>query len=163
MYLIEDILSLRASDVVWPDVPHEQVVVSAASDENFASLGECLGQGLAVSDHLPGVVSECFRGNFLKLDTDGCNVSVVWAALQLGEDCEVDSFFVFLAVEDEGGSGATEGFVSSGGHDIRVLEGGGQETTGNETASMCDVGEQKGADFVANRAETCVVEVTRVT
>ena len=75
---------------------------------------------------------------------------------------EVLRLLVILAEEDETSARATEGLVCRSGDDITVLEGVRELTSGDETASVGDVGHKERAVLVRSFPEGLVVPITRV-
>src|SRR6185369_6869610 len=102
---------------------------------------------------------------------------VVGATLVAREDGEVDGALKVveslstslgvdgadtLAEEDHGTTGATERLVSSGGDNVGVLEGSGDDLSGNETRDVSHINNEVSTDRVSDLAHALVVNETAV-
>lgn len=151
--------------------------VSAVRDELVAHGLELVLKSLGIVNHLLLVGLELGSVGLLESNSKRRDGVVVRATLVTGEDGEVDGILKLvqnllaslgvdrahtLAEEDHGTTRTTEGLVGSGGHDIGVLEGRGDDAGGDETGNVGDINNQVGADRVSDLAHASIVDQAAV-
>ena len=159
------LLELGSGDALGLEVPEDEVVVGAPRGDGAAQVGELGGQGLGVLPDLLGVDLELRGHDLLELGGDSCDLVLVRAALEGGEDGLVNLGLEtprVLAEEDHSGAGTAEGLVRGGGDDVAVLEGAGLLAGGDEAGDVRHVHEEEGAVGVGDLAELGVVPVAGV-
>jgi hypothetical protein len=175
--LLEDGLDARAVELDGLEVDEHHMVVSAASDERIAELGEGNLESLRVGDNLFLVGLEVVGLGLLEGHGEGGDGVVVGASLVAGEDGEVDGALEVvegllaglcvrlahsLAEEDHGTARATERLVGGGGDDVAVGEGRLVHAGGDETGDVGHVHEEIGTDLVGDLAHAGVVDLAAV-
>jgi len=153
------------------------VGVCAVGDELDAKLLELVLERLCVLDDLRLVVLELLCVGLLEGDCQGGDGVVVRTALVAGEDGEVDGTLEVvhdlfprleigasytLAEEDHGATGTTQGLVGGGCDDVGVLEGGGYDTSSDQTRDVGHVDDEVGTDLVGDLSHASIVDETAV-
>mmetsp|Transcript_29782 Transcript_29782/g.75856 ORF Transcript_29782/g.75856 Transcript_29782/m.75856 type:complete len:532 (+) Transcript_29782:210-1805(+) len=161
-HLVQHGLHARAVDAVGLEVHQDEVVVGAARHDGVAQLLQALGHGLAVGHHLRLVRRKLLGVGHLERDRQRGDGVVVGAALQAGEHCLVNDLLELLAVENHATAGAAQRLVGGGGHNVRVLEGGGHHTGSHQAADVRHVRHEVGLVLVADLAHALVVDVAGV-
>lgn len=162
--------------LVGLEAHQNHVRVGTTGNEGVAELLELVLESLGVLHNLLLVLTELRSVCLLESNGDTSDSLVVGTTLVAREYREVDGVLKvvhdFLAVlangadasaeEDHGTTGATERLVSSGGHDVGVLERRGNDASSDQTSNVGHVDHQVCTDLVCNFAETLEVHQTAV-
>ena len=161
----------------WSKVHKHHVAVCAVGNEFVVHFFEFEFKGFGVGDDLFLVSLEIWVSCLLEGGGEGSDGVIVWATLVTWEDGEVDGTFEIvedllaglgldlsdtLAEEDHGTSGASEGFVGGGCHDIGVFEGRGDDTGRDETGDVSHINHKIGTTEIGNLSHAGVVDQTAV-
>lgn len=174
--LLKDGLDTGTVEALGAQVEEDHVAVSTVRDELVAESLELVLNGLGVLDDLLLVLLELRGVNLLQGNSQSGDGVVVGATLVTGEDGEVDGVLQVvhdvlaglvgatdtLTEEDHGTTRTTEGLVGGGGDDIGVLEGRGDDTSGDQTGDVSHVNNEVGTDLVGDLAHALVVNQTAV-
>lgn len=174
--LLQNGLNAGTVEALGAQVQEDHVAVSAVRDELVAEGLELILQSLGVLDDQLLVLLELGRGSLLQSDSQSGDGVVVGATLVTREDGEVDGTLQVvhdllaslvgaadaLAEKDHGTTGPTERLVGGGGHDIGVLEGRRDDTSGDQTGDVGHVDNEVGTDLVSDLAHALVVDQTAV-
>lgn len=174
--LLQNGLNTGTVKALGAQVQEDHVAVSAVRDELVTEGLELVLQSLGVLDDLLLVLLELGSGSLLQGNGESGDGVVVGATLVAGEDGKVDGTLKVvhdllaslvgaadtLAEEDHGTTGATQGLVGGGGHDIGVLEGRGDDTSGDQAGDVGHVDNEVGTDLVSDLAHALVVDQTAV-
>lgn len=174
--LLQNGLNTGTIKALGAQVQEDHVAVSAVRDELVTESLELVLKSLGVLDNLLLVLLELGSVGLLQSNGESGDGVVVGAALVTGEDGEVDGTLKVvhdllaslvgaadtLAEEDHGTSGATQRLVGGGGNDIGVLEGRGDDTSGDQAGDMGHVDNEVGTDLVSDLAHALVVDQTAV-
>lgn len=175
--LLKNSLNTSTVQALVTEVNENHMAVSSVGDELVTELLELSLQGLGVLDDLLLVLLELRGVNLLEGNGKSGDGVVVGTTLVAREDGEVDGALKVihdvlaglgvgaadtLAEEDHGTTGATQGLVSGGGHNIGVLEGRGDNAGSDETRDVGHVDDEVSADLVGDLAHTLVVDQTAV-
>ena len=174
--LLQDSLDTSTVQALLAEIDENHVAVSAVRDELVAQSLELVLESLGVLDDLLLVLLELGGSSLLEGNSKGGDGVVVGTTLVAREDGEVDRVLEVvknilagligaadtLAEEDHGTTGATERLVSGGGHNIGVLEGRGNDTSGDQTRNVSHVDDEVGANLIGNLAHALVVNQTAV-
>lgn len=174
--LLENGLNTSTIEVVGAEVDEDHVAVSAVRDELVAKNLELLLESLGVLDDLLLVLLELRGVDLLESNSQSSDGVVVGTTLVAREDGEVDRVLKVvkdflsgligaadtLAEEDHGTTGTTERLVGGGGHNIGVLEGRGNDTSGDQARDVSHIDDEVGANLIGNLAHALVVNQTAV-
>mmetsp|Transcript_46937 Transcript_46937/g.93525 ORF Transcript_46937/g.93525 Transcript_46937/m.93525 type:complete len:415 (+) Transcript_46937:429-1673(+) len=172
--LLEHLLNLRAGQAERPQVPQHQVVLGPLSGHLVVLAHEKLAKSGSVRLHLLGVSFELRGGDLLELGGQAGDLVVVGAALQGGEDGEVDGILVLihgrvrsvrlgaLAEEDHACTRAAKRLVRGGRHDVAKVEGVLGLASGHKAGDVGHVSHHKGTSRIADLANARVVPVAWV-
>ena len=75
---------------------------------------------------------------------------------------EFPGVFEIFSHEDHAAAWSAEGFMSGGGHDMAVGHRVVEQSAGNESGGMGDIGQQQGPDLVGDATHPSVIPVTGV-
>jgi hypothetical protein len=173
--LLEDSLNTGAVDLA-AKVNEDHVAVSAVGHELVAEGLELGLKSLGVLDDLLLVLLELRGVDLLEGNSESGDGVVVGTTLVTGEDGEVDGTLKVvhdvlaglvlatdtLAEEDHGTTGTTKGLVSGGGDNIGVLEGRGDNASGDQTGDVSHVDNKVSTDLVSDLTHALVVDQTAV-
>ena len=84
-----------------PDIPHQEVSISALGDEFFSGFHKPRGKFSGVYNDLLAVITEFLSSYLLELNRKGANLVVVRASLEHLEDGKVDLLSKFLLAKDD--------------------------------------------------------------
>jgi hypothetical protein len=158
-------------------VQENHVAVGTVGDELVAQGLELFLKSLGVLDHLLLVLLELRGGSVLERNRKSGDGVVVGTTLVARENGEVNGALKViqdvlaglgvgvaytLAEEDHGTTGTTERLVGSGGDNIGVLEGRGDNASSNQTGDVSHVHNEIGADLVSDLAHAGIVNQTAV-
>lgn len=174
--LLENGLDTGTVKGLGAEVNEDHVAVGTVGDELVTEGLELVLEGLGVLDDLGLVLLELRGVNLLEGNSQSGDGVVVGATLVSREDGEVDGVLEVvkdilaglvlatdtLAEEDHGTTGTTEGLVGGGGDDIGVLEGRGDDTSGDQTGDVSHVDNEVSTDLVGDLAHALVVNETAV-
>mmetsp|Transcript_15046 Transcript_15046/g.18151 ORF Transcript_15046/g.18151 Transcript_15046/m.18151 type:complete len:331 (+) Transcript_15046:595-1587(+) len=163
-------LHLVTRDGRRPQVPKDQVVLSATGDQLVAVSVQPACKSGSVCPHLLRVDNELWGVCLLECNGKGTDLVVVGSSLESGEHCGIDLVFVVVllavpltaAEEDHSGARSTERLVGCGGDDVAELEGRSSLLGGNKARDVCHIAHQKATDLVGNGAETSIVPLPGV-
>jgi len=174
--LLEDSLNASTVEGLVAQVQEDHVAVSAVGHKLDAEALKLILKSLGVLDDLLLVLLELRSVGLLEGDGQSGDGVVVGTTLVTGEDGEVDRTLEVvhdvlaglvlaadtLAEEDHGTTGAAEGLVGGGGDNIGVLEGRGDDASGDQTRNVGHVDNKVGTDLVSDLAHALVVNQTAV-
>jgi hypothetical protein len=175
---LADALDARAVEPGGTEVDEDEVVVRPARNERLARAEERSRERLRVRDDLRRLGLEFGRGGLLERDGERADRVVVRAALEAGEDGEVDLVLNVLedrrvsrllrrgadalALEDHRAARAAERLVRRRRHDVAVWEGRGNRARRDEAGDVRHVRDELRAVRVRDLAHACVVDRARV-
>mmetsp|Transcript_21861 Transcript_21861/g.70606 ORF Transcript_21861/g.70606 Transcript_21861/m.70606 type:complete len:349 (+) Transcript_21861:274-1320(+) len=155
-------LQLGACQSKRPQIPQHQMVVGSPRNNGIPPVHQRRRQRLGVGLDGADVSGE---GGLLRLAEshgEGGDLVVVGAALQAGEDCEVDVGLEPLPVEDDTGAGAAQRLVGGGGDDVAMGEGVVALPRGHQPRDVRHVVEQEGPDRVRDLSHAGIIPVAGV-
>ena len=169
-------LDARAVDAGRAQVGEHDVVLGAAGDEGVAPLGQAGGEGLGVLQDLSLVGLEVAPLRLVERAREPRDRVVVRAALEAGEDGEVDLVLYVvldglpllvraahaLAEEDHRAARPAQRLVRRRGDHVGVLKGGRDEARRDQPRNVGHVSEEPRAVAVGDRAHARVVVVPRI-
>lgn len=175
--LLKNGLDTSAVQRLGAKVQEDHVAVGTVRDELVAQVLELFLKGLGVLDHLLLVLLELRGGSVLERNRESSDGVVVRTTLVARENREVNGTLKViqdvlaslgvgvadtLAEEDHGTTGTTKRLVGSGGDNIGVLEGRGDDASSNQTRDVSHVHNEVGPDLVSDLAHAGIVNQTAV-
>ena len=175
--LFQDSLETSTVQSLRSEIQENHVAISAVSNELVAKTFELVLDSLGVLDNLLLVCLELGGIYLLKGDGKSGDGVVVRTTLMTREDREVNGSLEVihdvlsglgvlaadtLAEEDHGTTGSTEGLVGSGGYNVGILKGRGNDASSDQTGDVSHINDEVGANLLGDLAHALVVNQTAV-
>ena len=125
-------------------------------------MSESCGDRLRVFNHLLRVRFELRLERLTEADRLGGNHMHERATLHAGEHLRVDFFRKLLFAENDATARAAQGFVRSGGDEIRMRHGAGMHACRDESGDVGHVDKQVGANLAGKFAHALEVNHARI-